>query len=36
MDIPKTQSIEYEDSIQGREKLEEQISETLRSMTASL
>ena len=36
IDIPKTQSIEYEDSIQGREKLEEQISETLRSMTASL
>lgn len=36
VDIPRTESIEYEDSAQGREKLEEQIIETLRSITASL
>jgi len=36
IDIPRTESIEYEDSAQGRAKLEEQISETLRSIIASL
>ncbi len=36
VDIPRTESIEYEDSAQGRAKLEEQIKETLRSITASL
>jgi len=36
VDIPKTENVEYEDSAQGRAKLEEQITETLRSITASL
>lgn len=36
IDIPRTESIEYEDSAQGREKLEEQIRETMSSLTASL
>lgn len=36
VDIPRIESIVYEDSDQGRERLEEQIGETLRSITASL
>ena len=36
IDIPRTQSIEYEDSSQGRTRLEEQIGEVLRSTKASL
>lgn len=36
IDIPRTESIEYEDSVQGRAKLAEQISETVSSLTASL
>ena len=36
VDIPRTESIEYEESAQGREKLEEQITDTMSSLTASL
>ena len=36
IDIPRTERIEYEDSAQGRAKLEEQISEIIGSITASL
>lgn len=36
IDIPRTESIEYEDSAQGRAKLAEKISETVSSLTASL
>ncbi len=35
-DIPRTYRIEYEDSTQGRARLEEQLSEMLRSMLASV
>ena len=35
-DIPRTYSIEYEDSIVGRAKLEEQLSQMLRSKLASV
>jgi hypothetical protein len=35
-DIPRTHSIEYEESIVGRTNLEEQLSQMLRSMLASV
>ena len=35
-DIPRTYGIEYEDSIVGRAKLEEQLSQMLSSMLASV
>jgi nucleoside 2-deoxyribosyltransferase len=35
-DIPRTYGIEYEDSIAGSAKLEEQLSQMLRSMLASV
>jgi hypothetical protein len=35
-DIPRTHQIEYEDSIVGRARLEEQLSQMLRSMLASV